>query len=133
MDGRVRAVKPLPSSLRERLNISRLALAHPRLTVVGWVLVALAGAVAYGQLPLALFPDVTFPLVVITADAPGLAAAEAEQAITLPVERRVQGLRDLKRLESTTSPGKAVIAAEFEVGVTLREAQAPRGFGACGR
>ena len=123
MDGRVRAVKPPPSSLRERLNISRLALAHPSLTVVGWVLVALAGAVAYGQLRLALFPDVTFPLVVITAEAPGLAPAEAEQALTLPVERRVQGLRDLKSLESTTSPGRVVIAAEFEVGVTLREAR----------
>ncbi len=122
MDGRVRAVSPPPTSLRERLNISRLALAHPRLTVVVWALVALAGAVAYGRLRLALFPDVTFPLVVITADVPGLPPAEAENAVTLPIEHRMRGLRDLKSLESTTSPGKALIAAEFEVGVSLREA-----------
>ena len=116
-------MKPPSPSLRERLNISRLALAHPRRTVVVWVLVSLAGLVAYSQLSLALFPDVTFPLVVITADAPGLAPAAAEEAVTLPLERRITTLRELKRLESSTSAGKVVIEAEFEVGVSLREAR----------
>jgi multidrug efflux pump subunit AcrB len=113
----------LPSTtLRARLNISRLALAHPRLTVIVWVLVALAGALAYRHLRLALFPDVTFPLVIVTADVPGLEPAAAESVVTLPVEQRLQGVRDLKRLESTSWPGKALVAAEFEVGVSLREA-----------
>lgn len=122
MDGRVRAVKPPSTSLRERLNISRLALAHPRLTVVAWIVVAIAGVVAYGQLRLALFPDVTFPLVVITTDVPGMEPAGIERTVTLPIEQRLQGLRDLKSLESTSSPARAVVAAEFEVGVSLREA-----------
>lgn len=113
----------LPSTtLRERLNISRLALAHPRLTVIVWVLVALAGAWAYGHLGLALFPDVTFPLVIVNADVPGLDPSAAETVVTLPVEQRLRDVRDLKRLESTSSPGKALIAAEFEVGVSLSEA-----------
>lgn len=120
--GNVRAVNA-SLTLRERLNISRLALAHPRLTVIAWVLVAIAGVAAYSRLRLALFPDVTFPLVVITVDAPGLSPQQGETALTLPIEQRMQALRDLKSLESTTSPGKAVIAAEFEVGVSLREAR----------
>ncbi len=111
------------NTLRERLNISRLALRHPRATVVVWVLVSLAGAWAYSHLRLALFPDVTFPLVVVTASAPGLSPQGAEAAVTLPIERRMHGLRDLKSLESTTSPGKVLVAVEFEVGVSLREAR----------
>ena len=111
------------TTLRERLNISRLALAHPRATIVTWLLVTIAGAWAYGHLRLALFPDVTFPLVVVTVDAPGRAPAAVEAGVTLPIERRMQGLRDLKSLESTTSPGKALVAVEFEVGVSLREAR----------
>ena len=112
-----------PTSLRERLNISRLALAHPRLTVIAWALVAMAGVVAYGRLRLALFPDVTFPVVVITADAPAPAPSETETALALPIERRINGLRDLKSLQTTTSAGKTLVAAEFEVGVALREAR----------
>ena len=118
------------TTLRERLNISRLALAHPRTTIAVWALVAIAGIWAYGHLRLALFPDVTFPLVVITAEAPGLSPQEVEAGITLPIEQRMHGLRDLKRLESSSSPGKAIVAVEFEVGVSLREARRARGFGA---
>ena len=111
------------TTLRERLNISRLALAHPRATIAVWALVAIAGLWAYPHLRLALFPDVTFPLVVVTAAAPGLSPQEAEADLTLPIEQRMHGLRDLKRLESTSSPGKALVAVEFEVGVSLREAR----------
>ena len=111
------------TTLRERLNISRLALAHPRATIAVWALVAIAGIWAYGHLRLALFPDVTFPLVVVTAEAPGLSPQEVEAGITLPIEQRMHGLRDLKSLESSSSPGKTLVAVEFEVGVSLREAR----------
>jgi hypothetical protein len=122
--GRVWSVKlSTATTLRERLNISRLALAHPRATIAVWALVAIAGLWAYPHLRLALFPDVTFPLVVVTAAAPGLSPQEAEADLTLPIEQRMHGLRDLKRLESTSSPGKALVAVEFEVGVSLREAR----------
>ncbi len=116
-------MKPPSATLRERLNISRLALAHPRLTVIGWAVVAVLGVVAYRQLRLALFPDVTFPLVVVTAATPEAPPVETETEYTLPLERAVQGVRDLKRLESSTASGRVVIAAEFEVGVALEEAR----------
>ena len=122
--GRVRAVQlPKATTLRERLNISRLALAHPRTTLVAWALVALAGIAAYQRLPLALFPDVTFPLVVVTAEGATGDPAATEQAITIPIEQRIRPLRDLKNLQSSTSAGKVMVAAEFEVGVSLAAAQ----------
>ena len=95
------------TTLRERLNISRLALAHPRATIATWALVAVAGVWAYGHLRLALFPDVTFPLVVVTAEAPGFPPQDVEAGITLPIEQRMHGLRDLKSLESSSSPGRS--------------------------
>ena len=98
------------TTLRERLNISRLALTHPRATIAAWLLVAMTGVWAYGRLRLALFPDVTFPLVVITVDAPGLSPQEAEAGVTLPIEQRMHGLRDLKSL---SEPRKAILFHDF--------------------
>src|SRR3974390_2553489 len=54
------------ASLRQRLNISRFALAHPRLPIGAWLLIAAAGLVAAWKLPVALFPDIVFPVVVVT-------------------------------------------------------------------
>jgi hypothetical protein len=106
MDGRVRR-ETVSIVLRERLNISRLALAHlpdgGRVGAGGWP------APWHGQPPLALFP---MSMVVITADAQ--ARRRRGRAGDHATGRASQGLRT-SSLESTTSPGKAVIAAEFEV------------------
>jgi hypothetical protein len=111
------------STLRERLNISRIALRHPRATYVAWALVALLGIVAWTRLRVALFPDITFPVIVITADRPGASLETMERDVTLPLERVVRPLADLKTLRSGSSTGRSWLAADFEVGLTLDEAE----------
>jgi len=110
-------------TLRERLNISRIALRHPRATCVAWTLVALLGIVAWTRLRVALFPDIMFPVIVITADRPGASLEAMERDVTLPLERVVRPLAGLKTLRSGSSTGRSWLAAEFEVGLTLAEAE----------
>ena len=110
-------------TLRERLNISRIALRHPRATYVAWALVALLGVVAWTRLRVALFPDITFPVIVISADRPGVSLEAMERDVTLPLERVVRPLADLKKLRSGSSAGRSWLAADFEVGLTLDEAE----------
>ncbi|MFL5507647.1 MAG: efflux RND transporter permease subunit [Gemmatimonadales bacterium] len=110
-------------TLRERLNISRIALRHPRATYVAWALVALLGIVAWTRLRVALFPDITFPVIVVTADRPGASFETMERGVTLPLEHVVRPLADLKTLRSGSSAGRSWLAADFEVGLTLDEAE----------
>ncbi len=106
-------------SLRERLNISRLAIAHPWLTVCFWLAVTVAGLFAFSSLKYALFPDITFPVVVVNAQAPIETALETETKLTLPIEQQLQSLPGLDDTRSSTYSGQTVVSLAFDVGTNL--------------
>ena len=117
------------SSFRERLNFSKLAIEHPWLTIGFWIAVAIAGILAFSSLKYALFPDVTFPVVVVNASAPfratsePAAALETETKLTQPIEKPLQTLVGLDEIRSTTYPGQTVVSLAFEVGTKLDASQ----------
>lgn len=90
---------------RERLNISRLAIRRPWLTVSFWLGIAVAGILAFSSFQYALFPDITFPVVVVNASAPLSTALDTEQQLTLPIEQELEGLAGVTDVGSTSYPG----------------------------
>ncbi len=115
---------PRKSSLRQRLNLSRWAIAHPWLTVGFWIAVTVAGLLALSSLKYALFPDVTFPVVVVQSQTPTETATATESELTLPLEAALADVDDLQQYRSTTYPGRAIANLEFEVGTNLPAAAA---------
>ena len=111
------------------MNFSKLAIEHPWLTIGFWIAVAIAGTLAFSSLKYALFPDVTFPVVVVNASAPftatseQAAALETETKLTQPIEQRLQMLAGLDEVRSTTYPGQTVVSLAFEVGTKLDASQ----------
>jgi multidrug efflux pump subunit AcrB len=116
-------VNDSPPSLRQRLNLSRLALAYPRTTVGAWLLISASGLLAAWHLPVALFPDIVFPVIVVVIDAPGKPAASVERELTVPVEQRLIRLRDRGAVASTTTLGRAFVTVPFDVGLSLDTAE----------
>ncbi|MBD2231157.1 efflux RND transporter permease subunit [Phormidium tenue] len=112
------------NQLRERLNLSRFALRNKGLTLFCWIVIGVAGLFAFSSLKYALFPDITFPVVLVNATAPIETAAETEAELTLPLEAQLQPLAGLSRLDSTTSPGRAILRLNFEVNAALEETTA---------
>jgi multidrug efflux pump subunit AcrB len=111
-------------SVRQTLNISRLAIRYPRITVGFWIAVVVAGLLAFGSLRYALFPDITFPVVVVNAQVqPATSSQDTESRITIPIEKKLQSLSGLDDLISTTSPGRVSIRASFQVGTNLGTAR----------
>ena len=106
-------------SLRERFNISRLAIDHPLLTVAFWLALVVVGAVAAGSLKYALFPDVTYPVVVVQASAPLADAEQTEAQLTRPIEQAVRALRGTSDVASTSYPGQVAVNVPFDVGSDL--------------
>ena len=106
-------------SLRERFNISRLAIAHSWLTICLWLAVTVAGLFAFSSLKYALFPDITFPVVVVNAQAPFTSALETETKLTQPIEQQLQSLAGLDDIRSSTYSGQTVVSLAFDVGTNL--------------
>ena len=107
------------SSWRERFNISRVAIQYPWLTLGFWLAVCVAGAVSFRTLKYNLFPDITFPVVVVNAQAPLTTALATEQALTRPLEARLQTLLGVAKVRSATYPGQTTVSLAFDVGTNL--------------
>nr|WP_255682949.1 efflux RND transporter permease subunit [Dyella sp. 2HG41-7] len=87
------------------------------------VLMATLGGIGSAVfMPVALFPNVAFPRVMLSLDAGDRPADQMAIAVTTPIEtalRRVPGVRDVR---STTSRGSADIAISFAWGTDMSRA-----------
>jgi multidrug efflux pump subunit AcrB len=113
---------PRPTS-RERFNISRIAIAMPWFSISFWLAITVAGFFALSSLKYALFPDITFPVVVVNAEAPLTATPTTEQQITQPIEQAMKSLKGLNDLRSSTFPNQTAVSLSFEVGTSLDKAR----------
>ena len=111
-------------SFRERFSLSQLAIAHPRLTLGFWLAIVVAGIFAFTSLKYALFPDITFPVVIVKAQAPLETVLATETELTLPLEKPLQSLSGLDKLISSTYLEQTVVTAIFNPGVNLESATA---------
>ncbi|MBH8574324.1 efflux RND transporter permease subunit [Nostocaceae cyanobacterium CENA369] len=107
-------------SARERFNISRLAIDFSWLTVSFWIAVTVAGILAFSSLKYALFPDITFPVVVVNATATSLTTAlDTEAKLTKPLEERLRSLEGLEDIRASIYPGQTAVSLSFFVGTNL--------------
>ncbi|MEH2244706.1 efflux RND transporter permease subunit [Nostoc sp.] len=106
-------------SAREIFNISKLAIQFSWLTVSFWIAVTVAGVLAFSSLKYALFPDITFPVVVVNATAPLTTALDTEAKLTKPLEERLHSLEGLENIRSSTYPGQTAVSLSFAVGTNL--------------
>ncbi len=104
---------------RERLNLSRWAINHSRLTIGFWIVVTVVGLLAGSQLKYGLFPDVTFPVVVVNATADLSEVLETESQLTIPIEAAIQPLENVEDIRSSTYPGRTIMSSKFLVGTSL--------------
>ncbi|MBN9161854.1 MAG: efflux RND transporter permease subunit, partial [Myxococcales bacterium] len=77
-------------------------------TVLMLVLVVLGGA-AYGKLGLDQFPNVDFPIVVVTTTLPGSSAEEMESDVSDKIEGAVNTISGIDELRSTSSEGVSIV------------------------
>ncbi|MEH2085112.1 MAG: efflux RND transporter permease subunit [Nostoc sp.] len=106
-------------SARELFNISKLAIQFSWLTVSFWIAVTVAGVLAFSSLKYALFPDITFPVVVVNATVPLRTALDTEAKLTKPLEERLRSLEGLEIIRSSTYPSQTAVSLSFAVGTNL--------------
>jgi len=99
------------------MTVNLWLLRHRLLVVLLALALALAGLVAWRNLPIDAFPDVTNTQVMILSQAPGLAATDVEDRISYPIEQVMRGLPRVTQVRSLSKAGLSQVVVVFEDGV----------------
>ncbi len=99
---------------------SRFFIDRPIFATVVSMIIVLAGLAALRVLPVARYPEISPPVVNITAFYPGASAEVIERTVTAPIEEQINGVEKLLYMDSTSSAdGRVSINVTFEVGTNL--------------
>ena len=73
-------------------------------------------------LPRESSPDITIPYVFISTSYKGVASADMETSVTIPIEKKLKGLEGVKKIKSVSSEGQSQINIEFVPDFDIDEA-----------
>ncbi len=99
---------------------SRFFIERPIFAIVLAVAMVLAGALTYKSLPVAQYPDITPPTVMVAASYPGADAETVAETVGVPIEQQVNGVDGMMYMSSTSgSDGSYMLTVTFEEGTDL--------------
>jgi CzcA family heavy metal efflux pump len=101
------------------MNFTAWVQHHARSVVFLLMALALAGAVCSFNLPVALFPQVSFPTVRVSLDAGDRPAERMAVEVTSPIEEAVRAIPGVRSVRSTTSRGSAEVSVGFDWGADM--------------
>lgn len=94
---------------------TRISIQNPVMATMMMAALLVLGLFAYNRLPIDQFPDLNFPVVVISAEYPGASPEVVETELTRPLEEVVNTISGLKTLSSRSFEGTSLIIAEFDL------------------
>ena len=99
---------------------SKFFIDRPIFATVLSMFVVLAGLAALRVLPIARYPDISPPVVSVTAIYPGASAEVLETTVAAPIEQSINGVEKMLYMSSTSSgDGVVSISVTFDVGTNL--------------
>lgn len=96
-------------------SFSAWAIRNPIPPIVLFLILTVAGLIAYTKLPINNMPALVVPMVSVTINQPGATATEMETQITRIVESALAGMQGVKHISSTVSEGSSSSSIEFQL------------------
>ncbi len=103
--------------------MTRFFITRPIFASVLSIIIVLAGLAAALNLPIAQYPQIAPPTVIITATYPGASADTLSKTVAAPIEEQLSGVEGLLYFNSSAdSSGTLTITATFDVGTDADQA-----------
>lgn len=100
----------------------KIAISRPILTLVFGLLLIFFGVLAIFRFPIALFPDIDFPVGVVMTAYPGANAETIETKVTDKVEEALSGIDGMDKITSITAQNTSLVIAQFVLDKPKEEA-----------
>ncbi len=104
------------------MTLSDVAIRRPVFTAMMSATLVVLGLVGARRLGTDLYPDVSFPFVMVTTTYPGASPKDVEDDITRPVEDAVAGISGIDRVFSQSREDVSMVFVQFKMSVQLPEA-----------
>src|SRR5450432_746535 len=97
------------------MNLSTPFIHRPVGTTLLTIAIALAGAIAYGLLPVSPLPQVDFPTIQVQAGLPGASPETMASSVATPLERQFSRIASVTEMTSSSSLGSTSITLQFDL------------------
>ncbi|MBF0297272.1 MAG: efflux RND transporter permease subunit [Oligoflexia bacterium] len=105
------------------MNIANISIKRPTfVTCIVFLIIAL-GVLSFKKMPVDLFPDINFPVIMVFTMYPGAGPSEVENLISKKVEEELSSLPGLKKLRSQSMEGMSRVIAEFTLETDIKYAE----------
>lgn len=106
------------------MNLTGWAMRNSRAVLFLTALLCVVGGAMYASFPVSILPDVTFPRVVVVADAGDRPTKSVEVAITRPLEESLATVPGVARIRSTVQRGSTEVSVDFNPATDIVAAEA---------
>ncbi len=101
---------------------TQVSLKNPVFAVMVMLTIVVLGLFSYQRLQVDQFPNIDFPVVVVTADYPGASPEIVESEVTRKIEEGVNSVAGVNNLTSRSFQGQSVVIIEFQLSIDGRKA-----------
>jgi len=101
---------------------TQVSLKNPVFATMVMLALVVLGLFSYQRLQVDQFPNIDFPVVVITAEYPGASPEIVESEVTKKIEEGVNSIAGINALTSRSYEGQAVVIIEFQLHIDGRKA-----------
>ena len=106
------------------MDIIRGSLKNPVARFMVAIGIILLGIIAFSNLAIDLFPDISYPIITISTEYPGASPEDIEISVTRLIEKRVSRIQNVRYVSSRSKDSYSNVMVEFYWGTNLDVASA---------